>query len=1131
MKIKKSFLLLQFAILMAFTGAACKGSNSNPEDGSGGFSGSPAGDTTQPAISSVAPANNETDVFLNPTLRVTFNKGMNATTLTTLTTGSACNTAIQLSADNFATCIPMSGQPTIEGSATYRITPAANLAASTVHKLKVTTDAKDSQGRAISADYETTFTTGTSSDVAGTCDTIEDIRTIGATLDLNTSNTRTTIGSGAGTTCTLGQSTVTMVNRDGSSMGFYIQRSKSSAAIYVFTGSVDPTATLNILPGDRITINAGVWANLCVTHFRKTLQISKYTDSTCTTTSSFVAGDFAEGTANNNYLADIGTEITTARALELADESRLFTMSLTANLTAEDGSFAFTGVYGAASTSFRLRKSALVNSLLAINTTVNLARAVPGRNNDVWEFNTFGSGAGGTTNYDGVTTGGGTNGHALKSIGYTSGPTITLYNPAQGANYGNTGTTFEVTFNQSMNVSTVNTTNLKVVAGNDCTAAALTATGVVASNQDKTFTLTLNGGQLTAGNQYTTCVSTNVQNSSNLNLGTAGAATWTAIIPPVYQFSALNSGDALPSGMTVRCQAAGDSTSTTSAMTGTYSGTTSVADTSFGVRGLGTDGISVLNTGSANAICATGFIAAVDTAFSTVGKTGITVSFKAGQYSDQTREWGWRLQLSTDGGTNFSDVTNTVDFDSAKAGTTVYSTQMYTFGPYRLPVGAENNANVVLRWRYYTVSGSSGNRTRLILDDILVQDSAAVDSTAPTVGTLAGTGSGTQIPLSWASGSDNTTPTANLVYRVYEHGSSFTPPGTGTLLYTTLPGQTSYTRTGLSNSTAYFYRILAVDAQGNLSSASNEITYTTPAGAFNVTATVSASNTSATVTFSEAPTAGAGASGAENTANYSIIAGAGNCGDASVLAVSAASLAGSVVTLTTAAQTGGTSYKICVSNVTRNSDSVTLTTNNGTFNGTGSGVSIYSFSDWTANATAGVFPTGMTFGCTPTLDPTLGATVSGSYTGATNVAATSFGVRGEGTSGISILNTGTANAICNHGAGNGFMASIDVPINTTGRTNIQVSWKGAQVSDQTREYGLRLQYDCGSGYTDVTGPVEFSSVTAGTSTAFTSFGPTTLPAACENNATAKLRWRYYSISGSAGSRTRIILDDVSVTGN
>lgn len=1196
------FFLRQSLVAAVLILSACKKSNSNPEDGSGGFSGSPGGDTTQPAITAVAPANNETDVFLNPTIRVTFNKGMNATTVTALTTGSTCNTAIQLSGDNFATCLPMSAQPTLEGSATYRITPAANLAASTVYKLKVTTDAKDSQGRAITADYETTFTTGTSSDVAGTCDTIEDIRTIGATLDLNTSNTRTTIGSGAGTTCSLGQSTVTMVNRDGSSMGFYMQRSKSSAAIYVFTGSVDPTATLYIQPGDRITINAGVWANLCVTHFRKTLQISKYTDSTCTTTLGFVAGDLTEGTANTNYLADIGTEITTARALELADESRLFTMTLTATLTAEDSTFAFTGVYGASSTSFRLRKNALVNSLLALNTSVNVARAVPGRNNDVWEFNVFGSGAGGTTNWDGVTTGGGTNGHGLKNIAYTTGPTITLFNPAQSANYSATGTTFEVTFNQSMNVATVSTTNFKVVAGSDCTAAALTAVGVVASNQDRTFTLTIAGSQLTAGNTYSTCVSTNVQNASNLNLGTAGVATWTAIIPPVYQFSALNAGDALPSGMTVRCQAAGDSTSTTSAITGTYSGGTNVSATAFGVRGLGTDGISVLNITGASPDCASGFIAAVDTAFGTVGKTGITVSFKAGQFSDQTREWGWRLQLSTDGGTSFSDVANAVDFDSVKAGTTVYSTQMYNFGPYRLPAGAENNANVVLRWRYYTVSGSSGNRTRLILDDILVQDTAAVDSTAPTVGTLAGTGSGTQIPLSWASGSDNTTPTANLVYRVYEHGSSFTPPGTGTLLYTTLPGQTSYTRTGLTQGTAYYYRVLAVDAQGNLSSASNEITYTpvdttaptvssasptngatgiafatsvsvtfsegmtvssvntaysiketncsgttvssgnptasgvdttftysltslkpstvyahcvttaatdkatspnalaanysatwttaalseptgvtatpgdtqvsvaftvgngnggvkivgqtgsapadctgtalytgstspyvhtgltngtqyfyrvcsfhnsgaylsagvtasaTPNNAFNVTGAASTANTTATVTFSAAPNTAQ----AETAGNYKIVLGAGVCTDSAAISVSAASLSGSTVTLTTASQSA-VSYRVCVSNVTRNSDSATLTTNNLTFTGTAAGGTPVAANTILASYSFGT--------CTASASPIPAANLVNEATAVTGIA----NVSSMGSAGITVSGTSGTNGCVTGATGN-----------------------------------------------------------------------------------------------------------------
>lgn len=103
-------------------------------------------------------------------------------------------------------------------------------------------------------------------------------------------------------------------------------------------------------------------------------------------------------------------------------------------------------------------------------------------------------------------------------------------------------------------------------------------------------------------------------------------------------------------------------------------------------------------------------------------------------------------------------------------------------------------------------------------------------------------------------------------------------------------------------------------------------------GSFTVTGANTGGQTTVTVTFSHAPTAGTGATGAENTGNYCIATGTpGTCTPA--LSISGASLSGSTVTLTTAAQTGGQAYRVFVSNVTRSSDSATLGTNTGDFTG------------------------------------------------------------------------------------------------------------------------------------------------------------------------------------------------------
>lgn len=197
---------------------------------------------------------------------------------------------------------------------------------------------------------------------------------------------------------------------------------------------------------------------------------------------------------------------------------------------------------------------------------------------------------------------------------------------------------------------------------------------------------------------------------------------------------------------------------------------------------------------------------------------------------------------------------------------------------------------------------------------------------------------------------------------------------------------------------------------------------------------------------------------------------------------------------------------------------------------TGPGV-IYTFVGWDASPTPGNYPDQMSIRCTDMLDPTLTATVSGNYTGHTNNSETGFGARGHGLGGISVLSTGTANSICSYdGTNPGYISAIDIgPFNTTGVTGLRVFFEAAQISDQPREYGLRLQYSTNGGatFTDAPGPVEFKSDAVGASTAYHHFGPVAI-SAIDNQANVILRWRYYHISGS-GYRTRIALRNIRVS--
>jgi len=102
---------------------------------------------------------------------------------------------------------------------------------------------------------------------------------------------------------------------------------------------------------------------------------------------------------------------------------------------------------------------------------------------------------------------------------------------------------------------------------------------------------------------------------------------------------------------------------------------------------------------------------------------------------------------------------------------------------------------------------------------------ATADTSPPTAPTsLAATAAGSsQINLSWTASTDNIGVTGYRVERCQGAGcSSFAQVGA--------PTGTSFSDTGLSASTSYSYRVLAVDAAGNVSGYSAVASASTPAG-------------------------------------------------------------------------------------------------------------------------------------------------------------------------------------------------------------------------------------------------------------------------------------------------------------
>jgi uncharacterized delta-60 repeat protein len=113
-------------------------------------------DTTSPTVTSTSPSNGTTSVSFTSSISVTFSESMDATSVTTNSSGTSCSGTIQLSSDSFSTCVQMSSLPSESNSyKTFTVSPSSSLSSSTTYKIRVTTGVKDFSGNTLSSQYET----------------------------------------------------------------------------------------------------------------------------------------------------------------------------------------------------------------------------------------------------------------------------------------------------------------------------------------------------------------------------------------------------------------------------------------------------------------------------------------------------------------------------------------------------------------------------------------------------------------------------------------------------------------------------------------------------------------------------------------------------------------------------------------------------------------------------------------------------------------------------------------------------------------------------------------------------------------------------------------------------------------
>ena len=81
-------------------------------------------DTSAPTVSTISPADAATAVSAGTTIAITFSEAMNTTTLTSNMSNTSCSETLQVSSDNFSTCVPMASAPsTFNSNKTFTIAP------------------------------------------------------------------------------------------------------------------------------------------------------------------------------------------------------------------------------------------------------------------------------------------------------------------------------------------------------------------------------------------------------------------------------------------------------------------------------------------------------------------------------------------------------------------------------------------------------------------------------------------------------------------------------------------------------------------------------------------------------------------------------------------------------------------------------------------------------------------------------------------------------------------------------------------------------------------------------------------------------------------------------------------------
>ena len=94
-----------------------------------------------PSVTSVMPNDGVNNVSLDTNISITFSIKMDDRFVKASTIGTWCTSSVQVSSDNFSSCVKMSSDPTTDDNKTFSFTPSSNLDNGSNYKIKVTTAA------------------------------------------------------------------------------------------------------------------------------------------------------------------------------------------------------------------------------------------------------------------------------------------------------------------------------------------------------------------------------------------------------------------------------------------------------------------------------------------------------------------------------------------------------------------------------------------------------------------------------------------------------------------------------------------------------------------------------------------------------------------------------------------------------------------------------------------------------------------------------------------------------------------------------------------------------------------------------------------------------------------------------